>query len=148
MKVIINESGMVIAVYNMLMNISIEPVAGPGQTLIELPENIVGEALTHIIDGKFIIDQSSIDLQWLSIKTLRNRLLSECDWTCSVTDYCPWNKSDWVVYRQALRDMSKAPNPFQVIWPITPSSSSTEPPVPVPVVHVEPVEPVEPVESK
>jgi hypothetical protein len=146
MKVLINEFGVVIGTYHDTIFIHglspIEPTVGPNQTLIELPENVIGEALTHIIGDKYVYNQSLIDLQWLSVKTLRNRLLFECDWTCSVTDFVPWNKSEWVAYRQALRNISKAPNPFQVKWPIPPSSSSLEPPI-VPVVP-EPVSPVEP----
>jgi hypothetical protein len=69
---------------------------------------------------EFIIDQALIDNQWRPIKEARNQRLKDSDWTCSVTDYVPPNKAEWISYRQALRDLTKQPNPFEITWPIAP----------------------------
>lgn len=59
---------------------------------------------------------------WDAIRSERNRLLAECDWT-QLAD-SPLNaviKAQFVTYRQLLRDMTDAPSPEEVQWPIKPS---------------------------
>ncbi len=116
------EAGAIIARYSDAL--FIEPVAGPGQLLLDLPSNMIGEAIISVVasDNEYIftVDQSSIDLQWKNIRQHRNTLLSNCDWIVSITDYNMANKNDWVAYRQALRDITKQENPFRVIWPVVP----------------------------
>lgn len=56
------------------------------------------------------------------VRAERDAKLALCDWTqlsdCSLTDI---KKTDWVVYRQALRDITFQPGfPENVQWPITP----------------------------
>jgi len=52
----------------------------------------------------------------------RNRLLAGCDWT-QLVDYLKLDKSEWTVYRQALRDITKqAGFPSVIIWPIAPNT--------------------------
>lgn len=52
----------------------------------------------------------------------RNSLLAGSDWT-QLVDYLKLDKSDWTVYRQALRDMTKqAGFPSVIIWPIAPNT--------------------------
>ena len=97
-----------------------EPVAQPGQTLIKVPEDVIGEAVVRLSEGKLIIDEGIIAAEWSNIRTIRNKLLAETDWICSITDYEVPNKADWIVYRQALRDITKKPNPFKILWPIKP----------------------------
>ena len=62
--------------------------------------------------------------QWLYIKDLRNAKLTECDWTCSILDP-PENilsqRNEWFAYRQALRDVTKQTDPFNILWPTPPS---------------------------
>ena len=51
-----------------------------------------------------------------SIRTQRNQLLAESDWT--QLDDAPVDKTVWAINRQALRDISLQDGfPFDVVWP-------------------------------
>ena len=66
--------------------------------------------------------QARTDAQWASVRAQQRQKLYESDWTCSVTDYEVPNKSEWVQYRQALRDLpSTVTDPTNVTWPTPPS---------------------------
>jgi len=135
MKVIFdNQTGTVLARYPSIPNpqFPIDPVAQPGQTLIDLPSDIIGEAVIHVAvtedaSGEpvysYTLDQGAIDRAWVNVRLERNRRLSECDWICSVTDYTVANKSDWVAYRAALRTVTQQTNPFRLVFPSPPPSS-------------------------
>jgi hypothetical protein len=58
--------------------------------------------------------------QWASVRAQQRELLYKSDWTCSVTDYEVPNKSEWVQYRQALRDVTTQSDPFAIVWPPAP----------------------------
>jgi len=125
MKLLITDDGTVIGRYPDIPDpiFPIDPIPGPGQSLVDVPTNVIGEAVIKVINGNFIVDQPSIDNQWNCIKIARNSRLVESDWTCSVTDYVVANKSDWIAYRQALRTITEQPNPFRLVWPTMPSSA-------------------------
>lgn len=54
------------------------------------------------------------------VKTIRNQLLAESDWT-QMPDVSLINKQDWAVYRQALRDIPEQSGyPFNINWPVKP----------------------------
>jgi hypothetical protein len=54
-----------------------------------------------------------------SIRTSRNDLLKDCDWT-QLADSTA-DKVSWATYRQALRDITAQVGfPFNIIWPIQP----------------------------
>lgn len=59
-----------------------------------------------------------INSKWMSIRSYRNRLLTESDWT-QMPD-APIKDSDWHPYRQALRDITTQSDPFNIIWPSPP----------------------------
>jgi len=66
------------------------------------------------------IEQENEDT-WTSIRYSRNELLTECDWTqLSDGPLTNQKKQEWIVYRQALRDITLQVNPFNVIWPTKP----------------------------
>lgn len=66
------------------------------------------------------IEQENEDT-WTSIRYSRNGLLTECDWTqLSDSPLTNQKKQEWIVYRQALRDITFQVNPFNVIWPTKP----------------------------
>lgn len=109
----------------------IDPIPADDQALIIVPSSVlVPEAIVRVIspsesessEYQFILDQPLIDSQWVSIKTFRSQKLRESDWICSVTDYVVPNKDAWIAYRQALRDVTQQSNPFQITWPVDPSS--------------------------
>jgi len=82
-------------------------------------------AAPHLYDGMCcIVDvepltaeelQSRVDAQWNAIRSARNELLKDSDWT-QLSD-SPVDKTAWATYRQALRDITKQPDPFNITWP-------------------------------
>lgn len=67
--------------------------------------------------------------KWTEVRSRRNQLLSESDWT-QLPDAPIGNKEDWKTYRQNLRDVTQAPNPDVIAWPVKPL---VIPPAPTPV---------------
>ena len=65
--------------------------------------------------------QARLDAQWTQVRSQQRDLLYKSDWTCSVTDYEVPNKSEWVQYRQALRDVTTQSDPFEIVWPPRPT---------------------------
>jgi hypothetical protein len=61
---------------------------------------------------------------WASLRMDRNRLLSRSDWTQILDSPVSYIKrSEWTVYRQALRDLpDNTPDPANPSWPTEPSS--------------------------
>jgi len=60
--------------------------------------------------------------QWVVIRGQRNRKLRASDW--SVLPDVPMTsekKSEWETYRQALRDITNQPDPFNITWPTPPA---------------------------
>jgi hypothetical protein len=62
---------------------------------------------------------------WTALRTERNRLLQQSDWTALSDAHLSQDKKDaWFTYRQALRDLPEnATDPTQVTWPVSPSPS-------------------------
>jgi len=60
-----------------------------------------------------------IENQWFVVRTQRNELLSECDWT-QLADILTETKELWQTYRQTLRDITSQSNPFTINWPVKP----------------------------
>ena len=80
----------------------------------------------ELIDGtwtytyKTILKDSSAISE--NVRQHRDIKLHECDWTQN-RDIVLSNDSDWVIYRQELRDITtQAGFPFDVTWPTEPSS--------------------------
>lgn len=62
-----------------------------------------------------------LDNQWDYIRQVRNQYLLESDWT--QLEDAPFNESkrgEWIQYRQALRDITKQSDPFNIVWPVKP----------------------------
>jgi len=82
-------------------------------------------AAPHLYDGMCcLVDvepltaeelQARVDTQWQVIRTQRNQMLKDTDWT-QLSD-SPVDKAEWVTYRQALRDITKQDDPFNITWP-------------------------------
>ena len=63
----------------------------------------------------------SVTIDWNNIRTKRNRLLDESDYT-QMPDW-PGNKTAWATYRQLLRDIPQTySSPNEVIWPDKPEN--------------------------
>ena len=60
-----------------------------------------------------------IEDQWRKVRTKRNDLLAASDWT-QLPDVPLATKEAWAAYRQALRDITEQPDPFNIVWPVPP----------------------------
>ena len=58
------------------------------------------------------------EAQWSNVRADRNKRLADCDWT-QLPD-APVDATAWAAYRQALRDMTDQPDPFNITWPKEP----------------------------
>ena len=116
------------------------PYASEGQELVAWPDGVdpVGSFYEPFRDPETGVislvenSQKKLDAQWTQVRSQQRDLLYKSDWTCSVTDYEVPNKSEWVQYRQALRDVTRgsAPSgtegslaqsdPFNIVWPSPP----------------------------
>ena len=56
-----------------------------------------------------------------SVKNQRNLLLQRSDWT-QLADIPQETKALWEPYRQALRDITDQPDPFNIVWPTPPTA--------------------------
>jgi len=70
-------------------------------------------------DTKQWVDPRTDQTQWVVVKTQRNKLLAESDWT-QLPDVEISNKAKWATYRQALRDITTQTDPFNIVWPSKP----------------------------
>ncbi|PKG57746.1 tail fiber assembly protein [Shewanella sp. GutDb-MelDb] len=63
-----------------------------------------------------------INRQWLEIKSVRNRLLKESDYTQMLdSPLSTESQENLAQYRQALRDLPQlTDNPNDIVWPIKP----------------------------
>jgi hypothetical protein len=64
-------------------------------------------------------DPRTPETQWPIVRAERNRRLQACDWT-QLSDIPAETKALWEPYRQALRDITDQPDPFNIIWPTPP----------------------------
>lgn len=115
-------------------------VGNPGEPYRLYSEN--SEAITHIqmrdgeccvlVDGPgpFAISADGLSVvpaaqdtagEWLVIRHRRDQLLAECDWT-QLPDVPEATRTAWVPYRQALRDLTDAASPADVVWPTMPGA--------------------------
>ena len=60
--------------------------------------------------------------QWAIIRGKRTTRLGVCDWTqLEDVPLTPEKKAEWQTYRQALRDITNEPDPFNITWPTPPA---------------------------
>jgi len=61
------------------------------------------------------------NIQWDMVRSERNILLTECDWTQFQDSPISGSKlTEWQTYRQSLRDITNQSNPFEITWPTKP----------------------------
>lgn len=65
------------------------------------------------------VDQRTLDEAWTTVRFERDRRLLASDWT-QLPDVPLTTKEAWAVYRQALRDITLQPDPFNIAWPVAP----------------------------
>lgn len=93
------------------------------QKIIELPPVQAGGAWRQawqVVSLPADEQQKIRDARASEVRKQRDARLAQSDWT-QFPDVSLPNKADWVVYRQALRDVpSQAGFPFNVNWPAKP----------------------------
>jgi Phage tail assembly chaperone protein len=63
----------------------------------------------------------SVDQAWADARKLRNKLLTDSDWvTTRAKDWEQPVPAQWASYRQALRDITEQPDPYNISWPTLP----------------------------
>lgn len=67
------------------------------------------------------IQNTNIFVKWQEIRSQRNELLKNTDWTqLADAPFTPEEKSEYSTYRQALRDITVQSDPFNISWPSEP----------------------------
>lgn len=63
-----------------------------------------------------------LEMQWSIVRGERDGLLTQTDYTdlphTPITQTC---HNNFLTYRQALRDITNQPDPYNIIWPVMPS---------------------------
>lgn len=70
-------------------------------------------------DLKQWIDNRTNEDKWNDVRSKRNMLLEQSDWT-QLNDIDETIKNKWIPYRKDLRDITKQLNPANIIWPTPP----------------------------
>lgn len=78
----------------------------------------------HVFDytTKQWIDPRTPDTEWPLVRAKRDRLIAATDWT-QLPDVPLATKEMWANYRQALRDVTLQPDPFNIVWPAPPGGA-------------------------
>jgi hypothetical protein len=94
--------------YDQIMSESLSrPALPPAKDLIGLTNEQIQERICQ--DNKRLL------------RTQRNELLSQSDWTQGVdSPLTPEKKAEWASYRQQLRDLLDTYDYTNVVWPIPP----------------------------
>lgn len=65
--------------------------------------------------------QQRIEEKWTEVRTFRESLLKDSDWTQLQDSPVTGSKlTEWQTYRQSLRDITTNDNPFTLTWPNKP----------------------------
>lgn len=60
-------------------------------------------------------------VEWRTVRFNRDKKLQGCDWTVlSDVPMSDSKRTEWEVYRQALRDVTNQSDPFNITWPTPP----------------------------
>jgi len=90
-------------------------------------------SVSPFIDGDYVKEYKVVSLttnertavnnaQWSKIREERTQKLKDSDWTQIGDSALGTSKqTEWKTYRQALRDITKQTDPFNITWPTTPS---------------------------
>jgi hypothetical protein len=102
-----------------------------------LLEGVKGHWDTHYVNNNAVVDkptrpssnhvfdyatkswQPDATYALAQVRSLRNSLIAQTDWT-QLSDIPAETKALWEPYRQALRDVTNQPDPFNIVWPTPP----------------------------
>lgn len=95
-----------------------QPTPTPGEIVEEITPAEINGVWTQQWNVRAATQQET-DSQADEVRSQRNQMLYECDWT-QLSD-APVNSLDWANYRQELRDVpNQAGFPWSVVWPTPP----------------------------
>ena len=84
--------------------------------------NFSSQAQKNVLNERIQTINSKNESQWANIRSARNNMLKDSDWTALVdVSLSTEKKSEWAIYRQALRDITTQQNPFDITWPTVPN---------------------------
>lgn len=84
-----------------------------------LPPESPNENFIFDYTTKQWIDPRTPETEWPLVRAERDRRLAATDWT-QLPDVPLATKEAWANYRQALRDVTLQPDPFNIVWPTAP----------------------------
>lgn len=68
------------------------------------------------------VDPRTNESEWAIVRNQRNTLLVQSDWTqFPDVPLSEERRQQWQAYRQALRDITDQPDPFNIVWPTPPA---------------------------
>lgn len=84
-------------------------------------------SINHTFDwnSKQWVDARTHDTEWARVRQIRSNLLANTDWTDTLSAKTRLGDAlyaAWQAYRQALRDVTGQPDPFNIAWPTPPSN--------------------------
>ena len=90
-------------------------------TLVKITSSIAHDKAKVVKNGDTIeiIENDDLSHVYAEVRRRRNILLAESDWTQG-RDCILANDTEWVAYRQALRDITKNPDPTCILFPASP----------------------------
>lgn len=88
-------------------------------TLVELLKARLVNGVVVQVD-----DTPALDRQWEAVRSTRNGLLADSDWT-QLPDVAlsAGAKVAWASYRHELRNVTSQTDPFNILWPQPPQNS-------------------------
>jgi hypothetical protein len=89
-----------------------------GTKIVKMP---VKPTIHHVFDYtiKDWVDPRTVESQWAIVRAERDKKLQATDWT-QLGDVPASTKQLWEPYRQALRDLTKQVDPFNIVYPALP----------------------------
>lgn len=88
------------------------------ETIVKLPTK-PAEYCVFDYATKQWVDPRTAATEWVLVRARRDELLAQSDWT-QLPDVPLPTKDAWATYRQALRDVTMQPDPFNIVWPTAP----------------------------
>jgi hypothetical protein len=70
------------------------------------------------------VDPRTPETQWRVVRGERNKKLQASDWTDTASAPARLGQEiydQWQTYRQALRNVTEQPDPFNIVWPTPPA---------------------------
>jgi hypothetical protein len=109
-----------------LAKFNVFPVQNGEHPAVDFLTEKLDQASPQLINGKWVevwmVNRLPTDVAELNVRTQRNRLLRESDWTQG-KDISENTSNAWAIYRQELRDLPlQGGFPYSVQWPVAPDA--------------------------